>query len=148
MIEYFNELGLIGLFLASFLASTIVPISSEVVLLFLLYNGTSPLMCLVIGTLGNTLGGATTYYIGFVGKTKFIEKYLGISSTQLNKWYLFTQKKGKYLAFLSWVPFVGDIFMLLLGLFKSPQLITLFFMFVGKLVRYAILIYSTNLILN
>lgn len=147
MIEYFNELGLLGLFLASFLASTIVPVSSELVLFFLLYSDVSPLACLVVATIGNTLGGITTYYLGYLGNQKFIKKFTGISDNKLEKWYAFADKKGKYLAFFSWLPFVGDVFMVLLGLLKSPKTITLFFMFIGKLIRYVVLIYSTNLIL-
>lgn len=148
MIDYFNELGLIGLFLASFLASTVVPISSELVLFFLLYKGVSPMQCLVVATIGNALGGAITYYLGYISNIDLINKYMGISATKIKKWELFVKRTGKYIALLSWVPFVGDVFMLLLGLLKSPTTITLIFMFIGKLIRYVVLIYCTNLILK
>jgi membrane protein YqaA with SNARE-associated domain len=59
------ENGLAGVFAASFLASTIVPLSSEAVLFgyLKLYPDQVP-MALALATVGNTLGGLTSYAIG------------------------------------------------------------------------------------
>ena len=63
--EYFTELGYIGLFVASFLAATILPLSSEVVLSALLLNGLSPVTLVTIATVGNVLGSLTNYALGY-----------------------------------------------------------------------------------
>ena len=55
------ELGYFGLFVATFLAATILPFSSEIVLVSLIAAGFDPIHCFIIATLGNTLGGMTSY---------------------------------------------------------------------------------------
>ena len=59
--ESFVELGLLGLFIASFLAATILPMNSEIVLSVLLVNDYSLSASLFVATLGNWLGGMTNY---------------------------------------------------------------------------------------
>ena len=54
--DYFTELGYLGLFVASFLAATILPLSSEVVLSALLLNGLSPVALITIATIGISIG--------------------------------------------------------------------------------------------
>lgn len=59
------EAGLAGLFLASFLASTLLPGGSELVLLALLAaHPEQAWPALLLATLGNTLGGMSTYALG------------------------------------------------------------------------------------
>ncbi|MGB1831624.1 MAG: hypothetical protein ACPHIT_05435, partial [Flavobacteriaceae bacterium] len=71
--EYYLEWGYLGLFLASFLAATVLPLSSEIVLSFLLANEYDFLSCLTIATLGNWLGGLSSYGLGFLANWKIIE---------------------------------------------------------------------------
>jgi membrane protein YqaA with SNARE-associated domain len=61
------ELGYLGLFLSAFLAATILPVASEVVLLSMLGLGYDPILCLIIATIGNTLGAILNYFIGYIG---------------------------------------------------------------------------------
>ena len=73
---YFVELGYLGLFIASFLTATLVPLSPEVVLGILIAKGFNLQFCIVIACMGNWLGGVTTYYIGRIGDWKKIENSL------------------------------------------------------------------------
>ena len=59
MIQLLIEWGLPGMFIAALLAGSVVPFSSEVVLVALVQLGLPPVACLVSATLGNTAGGMT-----------------------------------------------------------------------------------------
>ena len=67
--------GVLGMFIAAFLAGTFLPFASEVVLLGLLAAGADPVGLLIWGTIGNLLGGMFNYWIGTKGKEEWIEKY-------------------------------------------------------------------------
>lgn len=73
--ELFIEYGYLGLFTASFLAATILPLSSEVVLSVLLLNGLSPSTLVGVATLGNVLGSVVNYGIGMTGGELFKRKF-------------------------------------------------------------------------
>jgi membrane protein YqaA with SNARE-associated domain len=67
MDDLFTSHGYLTLFMLSFLASTIVPIGSEWLLMTLLVKGHDPVLSVVVATAGNTLGACTTYGIGLFG---------------------------------------------------------------------------------
>ena len=67
MVEFLAEYGLIGLFVGSFLAATVVPFSADVLLVGMLVAGANPLATIVVATSGNWLGGITSYGIGRAG---------------------------------------------------------------------------------
>ncbi len=77
--ETFAELGYIGLFITAFLAATILPLSSEVVLSLLLLNGLSPIALVSVATLGNALGSLTNYGLGYWASLSVIKKWLKMS---------------------------------------------------------------------
>jgi len=70
MLDGFAEYGYLGLFLASFLAATVLPFSSEVVFAALISAGMDVWGCILTASLGNALGGATCYGVGRIGKTE------------------------------------------------------------------------------
>ena len=69
-IQLLIEWGLPGLFISALLAGSIVPFSSELVLVALVKLGLPPIACLISATLGNTVGGMTCYYMGRLGKSR------------------------------------------------------------------------------
>lgn len=79
------EWGYIGVFIASFLAATVLPFSSEVVLTGVLFAGADYWQCMVAATLGNFLGGMSCYYLGMLGKVEWIEKYLKLDIKKARK---------------------------------------------------------------
>ena len=83
-----SEWGYFGLFIAAFLAGSIIPFSSEAVLGLLLIAGYDSWGCVFSATLGNWLGGVTCYYIGYLGKTEWIHTYLKIPEEKLSKMQL------------------------------------------------------------
>ena len=78
--ESLSVWGYIGLFLASFLAATIIPLSSEIVLSILIANNYDLSLSLVVASLGNWFGGLSSYAIGRLGNWNFIEKYFRIKT--------------------------------------------------------------------
>jgi membrane protein YqaA with SNARE-associated domain len=146
MIESLFDYSLWGLFLASFLAATVVPFSSEALLTVLIINGTNPMTAVFVATAGNWLGGMSSFAIGYLGKWTWIEKYLRIKRETLEKWHHRLYKRGALFAFLSWVPGVGDIFAVGLGLLRANILITAIAMLAGKFLRYVVWGWLTGLV--
>ena len=81
--ETLIDLGYWGLFIGSFLASTIIPMSADILLLGVLSLGGNAWLCFGIATLGNWLGGLTSYGIGWIGKWEWIEKWFKIKEEKL-----------------------------------------------------------------
>lgn len=137
------EWSYLGLFIATFLAGSILPFSSEIVLSGLLAVGANSVGCLVAATIGNFLGGMTCYYLGHLGKIEWIEKYLHVSDEKMQKGVRFLHGKGAFMAFFTFVPIVGDLLAVSLGYMRANLWITSISMLLGKAVRYIIWIYVT-----
>ncbi|HKL71846.1 MAG TPA: VTT domain-containing protein [Marinilabiliaceae bacterium] len=137
------ELGYSLLFLASFLAATVVPFSSELVLSGMLAAGFDPFVSLIVATLGNWMGGLTSYWLGWLGKWQWIEKYLRISEVKIMRAHTKIKGKEGWIAFFCWLPIVGDLLAVALGLIKSNFYRTALWMLIGKGGRYAVWGYLT-----
>lgn len=134
-VNWLLDLGYLGLFLGSFLAATIVPFSADVLLIGMLVAGGSPWLVIGIATAGNFIGGLTSYGVGRIGKWEWIEK-LGVKAETLEKQKAKVERWGAWLALLSWVPFVGDIFAVALGFYRTKFLPSAVFMLIGKAGRF------------
>lgn len=130
--------GLFGLFIGTFLAATVVPFSSDALYLGILAATQQPLACLIVGTMGNWLGGVTTYYIGRLAKWEWIEKHFRVKEETVLRQKAKIDKYGIWLALLSWVPFIGDIIGLALGFYKTPPVPTLLLLLLGKFIRFVV----------
>jgi membrane protein YqaA with SNARE-associated domain len=146
LLEGLFDYSLWGLFLASFMAATIVPFSSEALLTFLIIDGTDPFTAVLVATAGNWLGGMSSFAIGYMGKWEWIEKYLRVKREKIMKWHDRLYRKGALFAFLAWVPVVGDIFAVGLGVLKTNVVIVAISMLAGKLVRYVVWGWLTGLV--
>lgn len=133
------ELGYWGILIAGFLAGTVVPFSSEVVLVGLLAAGGDPVLAIAFATVGNWLGGATTFYMGHLGKWEWIEKYFKAKHETVVAYQSKVEKYGGYLAVLGWLPFIGNAILLALGFFRANKWSVGWWMLVGKVARYAII---------
>ena len=76
IVDFLIQYGYFGMFLAAFLAASIVPFSSEAVMVGLQVAGLDPVMLLVWGTVGNVGGSMFNYCIGRLGRMEWIDKYL------------------------------------------------------------------------
>ncbi|MDR2009659.1 MAG: DedA family protein [Bacteroidales bacterium] len=136
--ESLIRFGYIGLFIGCFLASTIIPFSSDILLTGVLLMGANPYIALIVATSGNWLGGMTTYGLGYLGKWQWIEKWFKVKPETLEKQKEKVDKYGNLLAFFTWLPFVGDILALALGFYKISPKLSALFMFIGRFMRFSI----------
>lgn len=138
--EYLIQFGPLGLFLAAFLAATILPLSSEIVLGSLLVSGLSPSMLVGVATAGNVLGSVVNYGMGYGGSVLFA-RYKPASEAELNKSLERFRKWGTPSLLLAWVPVIGDPLTVAAGVLKVNLPLFLALVTAGKLARYVAVVY-------
>jgi membrane protein YqaA with SNARE-associated domain len=129
-------MDLLVLFVSAFAASTILPMSSEVVLGALAASGTSDrALLLVVATAGNTLGAVANWGIGryaaiWRGRLPSLDEgRFERASRWFNRW-------GIWCLLFSWLPVVGDPLTLVAGVLRTPFVPFLVLVLVGKAARY------------
>jgi len=133
------DVSLWGLFLSAFVSSTLFPGGSEVVLGVLAAEGqNNPWLLLTIASLGNTLGALTTWLLGYLLarrlplEAKLSEKRQR-ALVRLRRW-------GSPVLLLSWLPVAGDPLCFAAGYLRLPFLASLFFIALGKVARYVMIL--------
>jgi len=132
--------GLPGLFLAAFLAATILPFSSEALLAAMALGDWSGTSLLLVASVGNTLGGLTNYGLGRWIPEEKAKRWFRMDPTMAVRWHELVRHRGAWAALLCWLPFVGDPIAIALGLFRAPFVPTAALMFLGKAARYAVVV--------
>ena len=143
MLETFQQIlidwGYWGIFVSAAVAGSILPFSSEAVLVGLLGLGLDPAGLLAAATAGNTLGGMTCYWLGMLGNPRHIRR-LGISDEKLARAERFLAGRGAAMAFFAFVPVIGSALSVVLGMMRSNPRIVVATMALGKALRYGLLI--------
>lgn len=134
--EALAEWGYLGLFVGSFLASTVIPMSADLLLVGVLALGADVWWCLVIATLGNWLGGLTSYWIGWLGRWDWLERWFKVKKEQLIRQQQRVERFGAWLALFTWLPLVGDIFAIALGFYRVSPRLSAFYMLLGRFLRF------------
>ena len=132
-----DALSLASLFASSFLSATLLPGNSEVVLVAMLLSGVSqPWLLVLIATMGNSLGGLTNVILGrsfpLREKSRWQEKAVG-----------WLKRYGAATLLLSWMPVIGDLLCLLAGWMRISWGPVLFFLCLGKALRYVLVAWAT-----
>lgn len=148
MLDALAEFGYWGLLLASFLAATILPLSSEVVFAALIAAGADIWSCIAYATVGNSIGGATCYYLGRLGKTEWLERCFKIKKEKIDEMIFRLQKKGAIMGFFGFLPGVGDLMLVALGFMRANAPIAMISMTIGKFLRYFVIAFGTDRILS
>jgi membrane protein YqaA with SNARE-associated domain len=139
--EELKMLALSGLFLAAFIAATLLPGQSEAVLLALVFVGLHPVWLLVtVASAGNVLGSLVNWIIG-----RFMMRYAGhhrfpFTSEQIARaqgWY---GRWGWMSLWASWVPIIGDPLTLAAGIMREPLWRFLLIVTLAKAGRYVALV--------
>jgi len=127
----------LSLFILSFLAATLLPMSSELTLAGLLSTNTYNSFALLgTASLGNVLGSVFNWLLGFyflkyINKKWFPFKQNQITST--SKWF---QKFGIWSLLFAWVPIIGDPLTFVAGILRVKFFSFLILVAVGKISRY------------
>jgi len=131
------QYGLSTVFVVSFISATLVPLGSEPVVFGLIKL--SPEMfwpVVLVATVGNTLGGAVDWWMGFAAH-RVADKYQHSSHhTRALEWL---RKLGPKACLLAWLPALGDPLCAVAGWLKLPFWPCVFYMAIGKFVRYVLL---------
>ena len=123
------EAGLWGLFVASFLAATILPGGSEALLFALLRLHPEELWpALGLATIGNTLGGMTSYACG-----RWLPRWQKFENSRGREW---VQRWGSPILLLAWAPLAGDALCIGAGWLRLDWRACAAFMAIGKFARY------------
>ncbi len=126
MFDFSAEAGLWGLFISAFVSATILPGNSEIVLIAVLAKHPETFwLAIAVATVGNTLGGITSYWLGRLIPDKADNRALN-----------WLRRYGSSLLLLSWVPLVGDAICVAAGWLRLPAWRSALLLAVGKLVRY------------
>jgi membrane protein YqaA with SNARE-associated domain len=138
MFEWSGDAGLAALFAASFVSATILPANSEIVLVAVLRaHPELAAEALALATLGNTLGGLTTYGIG-----RLLPRRATISPRAL----AIARRFGAFALLLSWVPLLGDALCAAAGWLRVPLLPAALAMLAGKLARYLAVAWASSVL--
>lgn len=148
MLDGLAEYGYWGLLLSSFLAATILPFSSEVVFAALIAAGSDIGTCIAYATVGNSIGGATCYYLGRLGKIEWLERWFKIDRQKINQMIARLQTKGAMVGFFGFLPVVGDLMLVALGFMRTSAPIVMISMTLGKFLRYVVIAFGTDRILS
>jgi membrane protein YqaA with SNARE-associated domain len=120
--------GLWAVFTSSFLAATLLPGGSELVLYGILQlHPETRWTAIGVATLGNTLGALTSYVLGRL-----------IPRTRPMRGMTLLQRYGSPALLLSWLPFIGDPLCLAAGWLRINAALATFFIAAGKLARYIV----------
>lgn len=125
------------LFIAAFLAATLLPAQSEGVLFWLAHTEKyNPLWLLAAATVGNVLGAWVNWWLGREIARFRHKKWFPVSERDFDKARGFFQKYGVWSLLLSWVPFIGDPITLAAGALGVRAGIFLLLVTAAKLGRY------------
>ncbi|WP_428037041.1 YqaA family protein, partial [Amphritea sp.] len=131
------------LFLSSFIASTLLPGGSEVLLGYLLTQPEfQPLLLLSVASLGNSLGGAVTFVMGWWVSVRWPARRPEKRSQQ--RALSLIQQYGPAVLLLSWLPIIGDPLCFVAGWFRCHLLLSLVLITVGKTLRYLFIVFALS----
>ena len=136
--------GYWGMFLSAVLAGSVVPFSSEAVMVGLQAAGLKAWPLILYGTAGNVIGGMINYGVGRLGRTDWIEKYLHIKKEKLQKAENFM---AAWMGFFAFLPILGSAITVVLGLMRANVAITVTSMTIGKFIRFALLVFGASFLI-
>lgn len=139
--EYLSEFGYIGLFIAAFLAATVLPLSSEVVLTALLLSGLSPTTLVLVATVGNVLGSLVNYAMGYWASLVVVKKWLRMSEDDFVRAEQRFTRYGLFSLLFAWVPIIGDPLTVIAGVLRIPLRWFVILVSAGKFLRYVVISY-------
>jgi membrane protein YqaA with SNARE-associated domain len=129
MFEFSEATGFLGLFASSFLSATLLPGGSEVVLIAMIHRFPDAVWHAVgLATLGNTLGGMTSYLVGRLLPNRIDQRTVA----QLRRY-------GYWTLLFSWLPVVGDAFCVGAGWLRFNAWLSALLLALGKLARYLLI---------
>lgn len=127
----------VTLFLAAFLAATILPFSSEVTLAAALTgSGESWALLILVATIGNVLGSVVNWGLGRALADGGVSRFLRVDPARLDQAQAWYHKYGRWSLLMSWAPIIGDPLTVVAGFLREPLRFFIPVVAVAKGVRY------------
>lgn len=142
IVAFFSEYGYWGMGVLAFLSGSVVPITSEVLLVLFLSLGLNAVALTLVATLGNTLGGVTCYFVGMLANKERVVKMFKMTPRRMQRADKIIQKYGYWAALISFVPILGETLLVLLGVMRVSWWKVAIVMALGKLIRYGFITIS------
>jgi membrane protein YqaA with SNARE-associated domain len=132
------------LFASAFLAATILPFYSEVVLFSMLRDGGDPVALVAVATLGNTLGAVVNWALGRYLLHFQDRRWFYFSRQQIDKAQRWYQRYGFWSLLFAWLPIGGDALTLIAGIMKVRLPLFLLLVGTGKGLRYVSVVFISD----
>ena len=121
----------------------VLPFSSEAVLAACVGPlGLDPVISITAATAGNVAGGMTCYWMGHLGNMEWIEKYFHVKKEKMDRAERFVHGRGAWRAFFAFIPILGSAISIVLGMMRANIWIVILAMTIGKILRYALLVWG------
>ena len=131
------EYGLSTVFLISFVSATLLPLGSEPAVFGLVkLNPALFWPAVLVATVGNTLGGALTWWMGYGAERAYEHMTHKAPNVRALRWL---ERFGAKACLLSWLPIVGDPLCAVAGWLKLPFWPCTIYMLIGKFARYLVM---------
>lgn len=135
-------LAYLALFGSGFIAATLFPASSELLLLGLAKQGYSPFWLWLAASSGNTLGSCVNWWLGGQVRRFAHRRWFPFSAASLQRAERFFQRFGYLSLLLAWLPIIGDPLTLVAGMLRVRFSVFLILVALGKAGRYALLLFA------
>lgn len=133
------EYGYSGMAIAAFLAGSFIPFSSEAIMAGLYAGGLDLWSLVLFSTIGNVLGGIFNYFVGRLCNEGWVYRLFRIKKKKLAATKEKVRNHGAWMGLLSWLPIIGSVITIALGILRVNFTKSVITMTVGKLLRYVIL---------
>lgn len=135
--------GYLGMFVVAFLSGSVLPMTSDPLIAILAANGLNPYLLLVSAVSGNTLGTMSCFKVGTMTNKTSLGKRLKIPEKRIVQADNLIRKYGLFAAFFSFLPFIGEAMVAVLGVMRANWVKVLWVVALGKTVRYIVVMLST-----
>lgn len=130
-----------ALFLSAFLAATVLPFSSEALLLAMAAGGDfSPVRLFLFASAGNILGAVVNWLLGRFCLHWQDRRWFPVSPTRLTQATDWFNRYGVWSLLFAWVPIIGDPLTLAAGFLRVRFWLFFLLVSIAKAGRYAILL--------
>lgn len=137
--------GYVGLFLSALLAATVLPFSSEAVLVGLMAAGDYDMIWLwFLASLGNVLGAAVNWGLGRFCLRWQDRRWFPVDKEKLDRAGRWFSRYGVWSLLVAWVPFIGDPLTFAAGVLRVNFWLFLLLVSIGKAGRYAVVILAAQ----
>jgi len=139
LINFFFEYGYVGMFLISFLGSTIFfPFATEIVIAGFIGIGLNPFYIVLVSAIGSTLGSLVNYFLGKFGIEYYKEKLKKMKNKDklseiANKYGVL----GLFVVLALPIPLPVDILTIAAGISEMDLKYFLIAVFLAKILRYS-----------